>query len=206
MIAKRTNGIRLAAGLIGLLLVLTTAPRAFAGDAAENLLRRRADDIIAIVNNRTASAQDKRSDIWLVIDRSIDSEAVARATLGAYAAPIRQHEIDRYIQAFRRYVRARYAGALARASDLEVEVTGSNEMRGGSGTLVSTRVSIDGDRPHEVDWRIADDRFVADVEIDGVWLVRDLRDRLAPVLMKSSGGKLDDAIAYLDRQHGHDDD
>ncbi len=191
--------------MIGLLLVLTVCSPASASQRAEGFIQSHANDVVAVVNNRTATTRAKRADIWLVIDRSVNSEAMARATLGAYAAPIRQKEIDHYVLAFRRYLRARYAGELARAFDLAIEVTGSSELRGGRGTRVTSLVSIEGRRVREVDWRVVGDRFIADIEFDGVWMIDDLKKRLAPVLMKSPG-KLDGAIAYLDHQYENGDD
>lgn len=199
MIRRGNQQLGIAAGLAGLVIVFAAQSAALAGEAAEDFIRHNADDVSAIVSNNTAAVRDKRSDIWQVIDRSINSEQLARVTLGDYAAPLSQREIDRYVQAFRRYVRLRYAGELATALDIEVRVTGSSEMRRSRGTRVTSRVSINGGRAREVDWRVVDDQFVADVQVDGVWLISDLKSQLEPILMQS-GGKLDAAIDYLNGQ------
>jgi len=199
MITERIIQRKIAAGLIGLAFLLAWPAAASASEAAEGFIQHCADDVAAIVSNRSETVRDKRSDIWQVIDRSINSEQLARVTLGDYAAPLPQHEIDRYVQAFRRYVRLRYAGELATALEIEVSVTGSNEMRRSRSTRVTSRVSINGGRAREVDWRVVDDQFVADVQVDGVWLVSDLKSRLEPILVQS-GGKLDAAIDYLNRE------
>ena len=204
MIAKRFREKAALAGLAGLLIVLWLPSAVAASELAETFIQQRADEVTAIIANRTATVRDKRSDIWQVIDGSINSEQMARTTLGAYAAPLSQREIDRYVQAFRRYVRVCYAGELASASNLEIKINGSSEMRRSRGTRVTSRVSINGDRGHEVDWRVLDDQFVADVQIDGIWLVSDLRSQLDPVL-RQSGGKLNAAIDYLDRQSRGED-
>ncbi|MFZ1991322.1 MAG: ABC transporter substrate-binding protein [Alphaproteobacteria bacterium] len=196
MITKSFKQRGSAAGLIGLALLLAWPAAASASEAAEGFIQHCADDVAAIVSNRAATLRDKRSDIWQVIDRSTNSEQLARVTLGDYAAPLPQKEIDRYVQAFRRYVRLRYAGELATALEIELTVTGSNEMHRSRGTRVTSRVSINGGRAREVDWRVVDDQFIADVQVDGVWLVSDLKSRLEPVLVQS-GGKLDAAIDYL---------
>src|SRR5262249_34225734 len=144
MIAKRFKNREMAAGLIAFALVLATPQAAPASEEAESFIQHCGDEVNAIVSNRSASTRDKRSAIWQVINRSINSEQLARTTLGDYAAPLRQQEIDRYVQAFRRYLRLRYAGELASVFELELTVTGSNEIRRSHGTRVTSRVSIDG--------------------------------------------------------------
>ena len=204
MIAKRIGGQAFAAGSIALAILIAAPMAASASEAAEGFIQHCGEDVSAIVSNSSQTTRDKRSDIWQIIDRSINSEQIARATLGDYAAPLSQREIDRYVQALRRYVRLRYAGELATAFELEMTITGSNEMRRSRGTRVTSRVSINGGRAREVDWRVVDDQFIADVQIDGVWLVSDLKSRLDPVLMQS-GGALDAAIDYLNDQIKEDE-
>ena len=204
MIARHFRNQLVAAGLIGIAVLLAMPQAALASEAAEDFIRHCAEDVSSIVANRSESAREKRSDIWQVIDRSINSEQLARTTLGDYAAPLHQREIDRYVQAFRRYVRVRYAGELASAFELELTVTGSNELRRSRGTRVTSRASIDGARAREIDWHVADDQFITDVQVDGIWLLSDLKSRLAPVLMQS-GGSVDAAIEYLNGQAKDDE-
>ncbi|HXZ67214.1 MAG TPA: ABC transporter substrate-binding protein [Alphaproteobacteria bacterium] len=199
MITENFNRRGIAACLVAAALLLAAPGAASASEAAEGFIQHCADDVAAIVSNRAATVHDKRSDIWQVIDRSTNSEQLARETLGDYAAPLPQKQIDRYVRAFRRYMRLRYAGELATALELEMTVTGSNEMRRSHNTRVMSRVSINGGHAREVDWRVVDDQFIADVQVNSVWLISDLKSQLEPVLVQS-GGKLDAAIDYLNKR------
>jgi len=186
------------ASLIGAILLMAAPIPAAASEEAEALIQHSADDVAAIIANPSATVREKRSDIWQIIDRNTNSEQLARSTLGNYAGALPQKEIDRYVGAFRRYMRLQYAGQLAEATSLETTVTGSSEMRRSHATRVMSKVSLSGDVAHEVDWRVVGDEFVSDIQIDGIWLISDLKNRLDPVLAKS-GGSIDAAIAYLNR-------
>jgi len=204
MITERSYQRIVVIGIVAAGLLLGQAQPATASEAAEDFIQHCADDVSAILSNQSETLREKRSDIWQIIDRSTNSEQLARATLGNYAAGLPQREIDRYVRAFRRYMRFHFAGELASASSLDLRVTGSSETRRSHATRVSSKVSLSGGEEREVDWRVADDEFITDVQVDGLWLISDLKSRINTLLLESNGN-ITAAVDYINRDLPDDD-
>jgi phospholipid transport system substrate-binding protein len=148
---------------------------------------------LSILNNHSASTDQKREQFEHFILGLTDMKRIAKFTLGQYKRTATAQEQEAFAQAFQTYAIAVYQSYFTKYSGQTLKVTGSQERAPGD-TIVST-VMIDpndksGQPPLEVDFRVLSDNgkyVVIDFSVSGIWLALEERDQFSAFLGQNNG-------------------
>ncbi|MEI9887179.1 MAG: ABC transporter substrate-binding protein [Rhizomicrobium sp.] len=148
---------------------------------------------LAILNNKSLSADQKRGQFQSFILGLTDMKRIATFTLGQYKRTATPQEQDQFAAAFQAYAIAVYQSYFAKYSGQTLKVTGSQERQPGD-TIVTTQL-IDpndqsGQTPLEVDFRVLTDNgkfVVIDFSVAGIWLAIEERDQFSSFLGQNNG-------------------
>ncbi len=148
---------------------------------------------LSILNNHSASTDQKREQFERFILGLTDMKRIAKFTLGQYKRTASPQEQDAFAQAFQSYAIAVYQSYFSKYSGQTLKVTGSQERAPGD-TIVTT-VMIDpndksGQPPLEVDFRVLSENgkfVVIDFSVSGIWLALEERDQFSSFLGQNNG-------------------
>ena len=188
---ESTPGISVLARRAFLAFAVTFAlltPASAAPTGAEAFVQANVIKGLAILNNRNASADQKRVQFQGFIMGLTDMKRIANFTLGQYRRTASDPDKDAFAVAFQNYAIAVYQSYFAKYAGQSLRVTGSQEHAPGD-TIVATQL-IDpndhsGQTPLEVDFRVLNDngRFVViDFSVSGIWLAIEERDQFSSFL------------------------
>ena len=174
-------------------LTAAGSPAQAAATPAEAFVQANVVKGLAILNNRNASADQKRVQFQGFIMSLTDMKRIANFTLGQYRRTASDQEKDAFAAAFQNYAIAVYQSYFAKYSGQSLRVTGSQEHAPGD-TIVTTQM-IDpndhtGQQPLEVDFRVLSDggKFVViDFSVSGIWLAIEERDQFSSFLGQNNG-------------------
>lgn len=173
------------------LAAMMMAGAAHAGVEAETLIAETATEL-------TTGQADSR-----VLDDVVDTSAIARFTLGRHARDLPEADVERFSAAFDRFLDTTFDDQAQRFSGARIEVVGSVD-RTPNDSIVTTRVTLPGEVPETVRWRVINRNGtwrVVDVQAFGLWLAIEQRAQIAAIL-DQNGGSIDDVIASLDDGEG----
>ncbi len=171
---------------------LAVAP-ASAAPPAEAFVQTNITRALAILNNKSAGVEQKRTQFEQFLLGLTDMKRIANFTLGSYRRTASQQDQDAFAAAFQNYATAVYQSYFSKYSGQTLKVTGSQERAPGD-TIVQT-VLIDpndhsGQAPLEVDFRILQDNgkmVVIDFSVAGIWLALEERDQFSAFLGQNNG-------------------
>jgi phospholipid transport system substrate-binding protein len=171
---------------------LAVAPAA-AAPPAEAFVQTNITRALNILNNKSASVEQKRTQFEQFLLGLTDMKRIANFTLGSYRRTASQQDQDAFAAAFQNYATAVYQSYFSKYSGQTLKVTGSQERAPGD-TIVQT-VLIDpndhsGQAPLEVDFRILQDNgkmVVIDFSVAGIWLALEERDQFSAFLGQNNG-------------------
>jgi phospholipid transport system substrate-binding protein len=171
---------------------LAVAPAA-AAPPAEAFVQTNITRALGILNNKSASVEQKRTQFEQFLLGLTDMKRIANFTLGSYRRTASQQDQDAFAAAFQNYATAVYQSYFSKYSGQTLKVTGSQERAPGD-TIVQT-VLIDpndhsGQAPLEVDFRILQDNgkmVVIDFSVAGIWLALEERDQFSAFLGQNNG-------------------
>lgn len=171
---------------------LFAAP-ALAAPPAEAFVQANVSKGLAILNNKGASADQKRSQFEGFILGLTDMKRIANFTLGQYKHSATPADQAAFAAAFQSYAVAVYQSYFSKYSGQTLKVTGSQDRSPGD-TIVQTAL-IDpndhsGQQPLEVDFRVLNDggKFVViDFSVAGIWLALEERDQFSSFLGQNNG-------------------
>ncbi|HTP76947.1 MAG TPA: ABC transporter substrate-binding protein [Rhizomicrobium sp.] len=184
-----------------LALFVATAALAAAGESAaanapppaEAFVQQNVEIGLGILNNHTASSEQKRDLFEHFILGLTDMKRIANFTLGQYRRTATPQEQDAFAAAFQSYAVAVYQSYFAKYAGQTLQVFGSQVRQPGD-TIVQTHM-IDpndhsGQPPLEVDFRVLGDNGkyeVIDFSVAGVWLALEERDQFSAFLGQNNG-------------------
>lgn len=157
-----------------------------AANPAESYIQDNVQKGLAILNDKTLSANARQTQFQSFLESLTDIHRIAMFTLGAAAKTATPPDIAAFTDAFRSYAAAVYQQQLAHYSGQALKVTGSIERAPGD-TIVQTQVqqpdgAATGD---EVDFRVEESGgkpMVIDASVAGVWLAIQERDQFTSFL------------------------
>ena len=181
-----TSPRRFHAAIVAALLFLTGLTAANAASPAESFIQTNVQTGLAILNDKSLSADARRSQFRSFLESLTDIHRIAIFTLGTAAKTAAPADVDAFVESFRDYAAAVYQQQLAHYSGQSLKVTGSVERAAGD-TIVQTMVvqpggSAGGD---EVDFRVDDENgkpVVIDASVSGIWLALQERDQFTAFL------------------------
>jgi phospholipid transport system substrate-binding protein len=160
---------------------------------AEEFVQANVQRGLTILNNHSASMEQKRSQFEVFILGLTDMKRIAKFTLGQYRRTATPQDQDAFAAAFQTYAIAVYQSYFSKYSGQTLRVTGSQERAPGD-TIVMTQLIDPNDRsgqqPLEVDFRVLSDggRFVViDFSVAGIWLAIEERDQFSAFLGQNNG-------------------
>ncbi|MEM7767753.1 MAG: ABC transporter substrate-binding protein [Pseudomonadota bacterium] len=180
------------ASLVSMAALLTfalSAPTAVAGPEAEALIGDAAE--------RIAMGEYRAADLSALID----TERVARFTLGRHARTIDAQDLERYSGALETALHRAFQTGGAHLQSGQLDVVGSTD-RNPRDSIVTTRIRVSGEAPLTVRWRVIErdgEWRVVDVEALGLWLAIEQRAQVSAILGQR-GATIDDVISAFDRQ------
>lgn len=182
--------------------VFVTAEPAAAAHGAEAFVQTNVDRGLAILNNKSASADQRKAQFAQFILGLTDMRRIANFTLGQYKRSASPAEQEQFAAAFQNYATAVYQSYFAKYSGQSLKVTGSQERAPGD-TIVQTQLvdpnDHSGNQPLEVDFRVSgtDGKFVViDFSVAGIWLALEERDQFSSFLGQN-GGNIQTLIKHL---------
>jgi phospholipid transport system substrate-binding protein len=191
-----------AAAFAGALCCLLTAGTARAQSAAETFVRQDADRVIAVLNDKSIGAADRRARVAALMTSLLDLKRMAMFTLGPAAKTASPADLDAYVAAYREFALANYAAELSGYMGQSLQLTGSAQ-HGPGDFIVSATVADPSDKtdpPVPVNFRVLDEgggKFaLVDASIAGIWFTIAQRDDFTGYLSQN-GGDMGKLIAHL---------
>lgn len=183
---------RAALGLIVAAASLLAAP-AFAKGPAEAFVETNVTKGLAILNNKSTSADQRKSQFQDFILGLTDMKRIANFTLGSYRRTASPQEQEQFAAAFQNYAIAVYQSYFAKYSGQSLRVVGSQDRAPGD-TIVQTQLVDPNDRsgqpPLQVDFRVLTDNgryVVIDFAVAGIWIALEERDQFSSFLGQNNG-------------------
>ena len=173
----------LSAGALG---ISFTSP-AWCADPAADFVGTNIQAGFDILNDKAASAADRRTRFAAFLMGLTDMKRVALFLLGRYAAGASQADLDAYFAAYQDYILSVYQSYFARYAGQSLRVVSSRERAPGDYVVTTNLV---GAAPMEIDFRVRTDGakpLLWDLGVAGVWLGLAQRDQFLSVLAQNNG-------------------
>jgi len=192
-----------------LLLAAAFAPAAQASARGEQFVQTNVEHGLGILNNRSLSESEKRSQFANFLLDLTDMNRIARYTLGQYRRGVPDSEIAAFSNAFQSYALAVYQSYFARYGGQTLRVIGSEPGSDSTNEVVRTQLVDPSDRsgqqPAEVDFRVyfePQGPKVLDFSYGGIWLAETERNDFTGFLGQNGGDlhALDQHLSDLARQ------
>jgi phospholipid transport system substrate-binding protein len=183
----------LALGLVLAGRGFSSGPAAAAANPAENFVQDNIHKGLDLLNNKTISADQRRTQFATFLLGLTDMKRIADFTLGQYRRSASPADLAAFDAAFQTYAIAVYQSYFARYAGQTLQVTGS-QARAADDFIVATQM-IDpndhsGQPPLEVDFRVRTDTgkpVVIDFSVSGIWLAIEERDQFTSFLGQNGG-------------------
>ena len=177
-------------------------PALAAGNAAEAFVEDNVQKGLAILNNKSLSVAQRRSQFEAFLLGLTDMKRIADFTLGQYRRGASPADLAAFDAAFQNYATAVYQSYFAKYAGQTLKVTGS-QARSGDDYIVQTALIDPNDRsgqqPLQVDFRVRTDTgkpIVTDFSVSGIWLALEERDQFTSFLGQN-GGNINTLISHL---------
>lgn len=162
---------------------------AWAANAAETFVSDNIQRGFDIINDRGASAADRKARFADFLIGLTDVKRVALFLLGRYAATATPADIDAYVAAYQEYVQAVYQSYFALYNGQSLRVIDSRE-RAPNDFVVRTNVTSGNAAEMQIDFRVRTEGarpVLVDMAVAGIWLALAQRDQFLAVLAQSNG-------------------
>ena len=162
---------------------------AFAANPAEDFIAANIQAGFDILNDKTLTAQSRKTRFAAFLLGLSDVKRVALFLLGKYAATMPPADVDAYVGAYQDYVLAVYQSYFARYAGQSLKVVSSRE-RAPQDFVVTTQMTGGSAAPVQIDFRVRTDGakpVLVDLGVSGVWLALAQRDQFIAVLAQNNG-------------------
>ena len=185
---------------VAALLVLVLWAGAVPADerAAEEFVRVKGDEAIAIVSDGSLSAEQFKSEFRDFVEAGFDVPVVGRFALGPYWRAATDAQKDAYQAAFFDYIVDTYAARFQQYAGETLAVDGARAVND-TEALVSSQIVRPEAANINIDWhvRFANGEYrIIDIIIEGLRLGLTLREQFSSVI-RAGGGDLDILIQDL---------
>lgn len=177
----------LAAGAAAPTFMLPAA--AWAASPAESFIADNVHNGFDILNDKTASAAQRKERFAAFLLGLTDVKRVAIFLLGKYAAAASPADLDAYYAAYQDYILVVYQSYFAQYAGQTLKVLDSRE-RAPQDFVVRTSMVGGSGGPMEIDFRVRTDGakpVLVDLSVAGVWLALAQRDQFISVLAQNNG-------------------
>lgn len=175
---------------LGLLAVVLVAPKAWAGEPADQLLAQ-LDQVLKVLDDpelkQPAKRQERRQAIRLVANNLLDYEEITKRSLGRHWQTRTAAERDEFVHLFGDLLERTYIGRLETFNGEKIAILG--DAIDGDQAVVRTKIVTKQGAEIPVDYRMLrrDDRWRAyDVVIEGISLVANYRAQFDRIIQHTS--------------------
>ena len=175
---------------LGLLAVTLVAPKAWAGEPADQLLAQ-IDQVVKVLDDpelkQPAKRQERLQEIRLVANNLLDYEEITKRSLGRHWQTRTAVERDEFVQVFGDLLERAYIGRLETFNGEKIAILG--DAIDGDQAVVRTKVVTRQGAEIPVDYRMLrrGDRWRAcDVVIEGISLVANYRAQFDRIIQHTS--------------------
>lgn len=199
VLAAPTCGLMTAArGMLAALIVSMTAGSAMAAPRdAENFVRMRGDEAVAMLAKKLPDA-DYMREFNAFVDRTFDVPAMATFALGVYVRQATGAQKQEYTGQYSTYFINTYAQRFRQYSGERFEVTGSRPVNPTENLVQSRIVRPAGAAPIVIEWHVREEagqQRIVDLLIEGLRLGVTMRDEFGGVIQR--GGGIDGLLRAL---------
>jgi phospholipid transport system substrate-binding protein len=192
--------------LIAAFGLLLASSLAFAGEGPDELVKRTADDVLAVVKSDKDIQAGNQDKIFKLAEEKIlpnfNFEKVSRLVLGKNWTKATPEQQAAFQNEFKTLLLRTYATALSKYKNQVIEYKPLRLPEGSNSATVKTSIVQQGGQPIAVDYALekkADDWKVYDIVIEGVSLVTNYRSQFAQEIRQNG---LDSLIKKLAEKNG----
>ncbi|WP_047532494.1 MlaC/ttg2D family ABC transporter substrate-binding protein [Methylotenera sp. N17] len=192
--------------LIAAFGLLLASSLAIAGEGPDELVKRTADDVLAVVKSDKDIQAGNQDKIFKLAEEKIlpnfNFEKVSRLVLGKNWTKATPEQQAAFQNEFKTLLLRTYATALSKYKNQVIEYKPLRLPEGSTSATVKTSIVQQGGQPIAVDYALekkADDWKVFDIVIEGVSLVTNYRSQFAQEIRQNG---LDSLIKKLAEKNG----
>ncbi|HEU4708824.1 MAG TPA: ABC transporter substrate-binding protein [Methylophilaceae bacterium] len=174
------------------LMIVAFAPVALADVAPDELVKKTADEVLAVVKQDKDIQAGDMAKITALAEEKIlpnfDFDRVSRMVLGKYWSRASQEQKDSFKQQFRSLLIRTYASALSKYQNQTIEIKPTRMQPGDKEVTVKTQILQPGGQPIAVDYSLEktpQNWKVYDIVIEGVSLVTNYRGQFGEEIRRS---------------------
>jgi len=176
-----------------LLAVLAAAGLAVAGAGPRDVVRTLADQVLAVLKDKSLSSAQKREQIENIADRGVDFATMAKLVLARNVSRFSDAELVQFQHEFRRHLSVTYGDSVDSYKNEEVVITGDHEEARGDVTVKSKIARSGGGDDILVDYRLRQvngDWKIIDFVVEGVSLIANFRSQFQDLLSSQTPAQL----------------
>ena len=173
-------------------LAFVTGTAMAATEGPREVVRRLADDVLAVLKQKTLASDAKRDRIEQLVYAGVDFETLSRLVLARNWSRFSADEQARFQQEFKQHLSVTYGKSIDSYKNEDLAITGDREEARGDWT-VKTKVVRGGSDDIVVDYRLrqAEGRWkIIDFVVEGVSLVANFRSQFQDILASKSPREL----------------
>jgi len=180
----------------GVILIAAAAMAATPGEEARQLVRSTADDVIAVLADKSLNPEQKREKITVIVEKSFDFMTLCKLVMARHWAKLTPEQQQQFAVEFKQHLTITYGKNVENYRNEKVVVTGDREEVRGDWTVKSII-----ERPTaenvKVDYRLRriDGQWrMIDMIVEGVSLVANFRSQFQDIITKSGPAKVIDLL------------
>lgn len=161
---------------------------AAAADTPRDVVKKTADDVVAVLADKSLSASDKRSRIETIVYAQVDFDTLSKLVLARHWAQLTPEQKDQFMNEFRQHLSMTYGRNLDSYKNERVQITGDRKEAREDWT-VHSKIVRGGPDDIVVDYRLRnrDNQWrIIDVIVEGVSLVANFRSQFQEIM--ANGG------------------
>jgi phospholipid transport system substrate-binding protein len=152
------------------------------------VVQKTADDVVAVLSDKSLTTDDKRTRIETIVYAQVDFETLSRLVLARHWAQLTPAQKDEFMQEFRRHLSMTYGRNLDSYKNERVVITGDRKEERDDWT-VHSKIARGGPDDIAVNYRLRnrDGQWrIIDVIVEGVSLVANFRSQFQEII--ANGG------------------
>ena len=175
------------------LALLATAGLAIASAGPRDVVRTLADQVLAVLKDKSLSSAQKREQIENIADRGVDFATMSKLVLARNLSRFSDAEQVQFQHEFRRHLSVTYGDSVDSYKNEEVVITGDREEARGDVTVKSKIARSGGGDDILVDYRLRQvngEWRIIDFVVEGVSLIANFRSQFQDLLANQTPAQL----------------
>ena len=175
------------------LTILAVTGFAFAAVGPRDVVRTLADQVLAVLKNKSLASAQKREQIENIADRGVDFATMSKLVLARNLSRFSAAELTQFQHEFRRHLSVTYGDSVDSYKNEEVVITGDREEARGDVTVKSKIARSGGGDDILVDYRlrqVSGEWKIIDFVVEGVSLISNFRSQFQDLLASQTPGQL----------------